>query len=189
MTTQEERDAARRYLEHDHAAQHLDGEAGEEANRHAEEIDDRHPRARDIALTGTARELGKLPPHLARHQREARQLAGITTEHAARIRNAYRAPDSDEPRRTALTHAPRRGSSVSDYGGGLLSAAGDTSWGATITQIFAWGMGLSLAYLLLTRVAAVSKLAEGATNLARTVVSPTIDPLNPRGVAPRPITK
>jgi hypothetical protein len=188
MTSQEERDAARRYLEHDHAAQHLDGEAGEEANRHAEELDDRHPRARDIALTGTERELGKLPPHLARHQREARQLAGISTEHAARIRNAYRAPEREGSARPVAPSSTRRSSrSVASYGGGLLSSAGDTGWGSTIVQIFSWGMGLSIAYLLLTRVAAVSKLAQGATNVARAVVSPAIDPLNPRGVTPRPI--
>jgi hypothetical protein len=190
MTTQEERDAARKYLVHDHAANTLHGKAGAEANRHAEEIDDRHPRARDIALTGTARELGKLPPHLARHQRQARHLAGISTEQAARIRDEYRAPEQDAPTRSVVPSSTRRSSrSVTSYGSDLVGAAGDTSWGGTITQMFAWGMGLSLFYLVLTRVAAVSKLAQGATNVVRTVVSPVIDPLNPTGVTPRPIAR
>ncbi|HWD76926.1 MAG TPA: hypothetical protein VG371_17445 [Solirubrobacteraceae bacterium] len=188
--TADEKTAARKYLVHDHAATTLRGQAGEEANRHAEEIDDRHPRARDIALTGTARELGKLPPHLARHQRQARHLAGISTEQAARIRDEYRAPERDdpeprEPRRSSSRSGARSG--VVSYGSDLVGAAGDTSWGGTITQMFAWGMGLSLFYLVLTRVAAVSKLAQGATNVVRTVVSPVIDPLNPGGVTPRPI--
>lgn len=188
MTTQEERDAARRYLEHDHAATHLGGDAGEEANRHAEEIDERHPRARDIALTGTARELGKLPTHLARHQHEARQLAGINTEQAARIRNAYRAPEHT-PTRSVVPSSTRRSSrrSVASYGSGLLSSAGDSSWGQTLTQIFTWGIGLSIGYLLLTKARAVSGAVSGVTGFANSLVSPHIDPLNPGGVVPRPI--
>ncbi|HEX5271320.1 MAG TPA: hypothetical protein VFW33_12560 [Gemmataceae bacterium] len=189
---QHERDAARRYLEHSHAAQHLAGKPRAEAERNAQAIDEEHARARDIALTGTARELGKLPAHLRRHQAEERQRAGITTEQAASIRHEYRSRPEAEPESPEdAPSRPRReraraaaGAAASGSGraaAAAYDAASDTSTGELIGEIFLWGVGLSLFYLLLTRAAAVGKLFEGATNIARAVVSPVVDPLNPKG--------
>jgi hypothetical protein len=189
---QHERDAARRYLEHSHAAQHLSGKPRQEAERNAQAIDEEHGRARDIALTGTARELGKLPAHLRRHQVEERQRAGITTEQAATIRHHYRTHPEAEPEPSEGTPPrPRRerareAAGVAASAGGRAAAAAydaasDTSTGELIGYAFIGGIVLSLFYLMLTRVAAVGKLFEGATNIARAVVSPVVDPLNPKG--------
>lgn len=195
--TPDERTAARQYLVHDHASVTLKGQAGEEANRHAEEIDDKHPRARDIALTGTARELGKLPPHLARHQRESRQQAGISTEQATRIRNAYRAPEppaghphtpAPAPARSPARSSSRRaGGGGSSYGTDLISSATSSSWGQTITQMFTWGIGLSIGYVLINKAGAASGLVTGITNFVRNLVSVKVDPLNPHSAVPRPV--
>lgn len=194
LPAQHERDAARRYLEHSHAAQHLAGKPRQEAERNAQAIDEEHERARDIALTGTARELGKLPAHLRRHQAEERQRAGITTERATEIRQHYRThPHSDsEPELSDGTPPrPRRerareAAGAAAYRGGRAAAAAydaasDTSTGELIGELFLWGVGLSLFYLVLTRAASVGKLFEGLTNIARAVVSPVVDPLNPKG--------
>lgn len=184
-----EREAARRYLEHDYTSEHLSGKARDQANRHAQAIDEEHPRARDIALTGTARELGELPAHLRRHQIEARKRAGITAEDAQQIRHEYRRPpaeeeDADTPRTfrsratdTARTAAGGAGSLATS----AASAATDSSWGSLIGEMILTGMGLSIFYLFLTRARAASELVTGATNVVRAVVSPAVDPLNPKG--------
>jgi hypothetical protein len=186
-----EREAARRYLEHDYASRSLGGTAGREANRNAQAIDEEHPRARDIAMTGTERELGKLPKHLREHQAWSRQRAGITSEHAARIRREYRAgpyqePDQpDEP--PAAPAAPARQGARSAAGaalgraGGLASTAADTSWGQLVGEFFLWGALLSIGYLLITKAAATGKLFQGGATAVRAVVSPVVDPLNPKG--------
>lgn len=188
---QHERDAARRYLEHDYASEHLSGEPAAEANRNAQAIDEEHDRARDIALTGTARELGKLPSHLRKHQLAARQRAGISAEDTHRIRQEYRRPQSEpEPdgsrpapprRERARAAAGAASHSAGRAGAAVYDAASDTSTGDLVGQLFMWGVGLSLFYLVLTRAGAIGKLFEGATNVARAVVSPVVDPLNPKG--------
>lgn len=190
---QHERAAARKYLEHSHAAQHLAGKPQIEGERNAQAIDEEHSRARDIALTGTARELGKLPAHLRRHQLEERERAGIGAEETARIRHEYRSRPEAEPESPEDTPStpPRRERARAAAGatavtGGraaaaVYDAAADTSTGELVGELFMWGVGLSLLYLLLTRAASVGKLFEGATNVARAVVSPVVDPLNPKG--------
>lgn len=191
----EERSAARRYLEHDYAARKLGGQAGREANQHAQAIDEEHPRARDIALTGTARELGELPKHLREHQRWSRQRAGISPEEARRIRHEYRTrpyrePEEEpegQPRRSraraaagwAWQAAGDAGRNAAGAASGAISAAGDSNWSELIADFFLAGMLLSLAYLALTRTRSISSLFLGATNVARAVVSPNVDPLNP----------
>jgi hypothetical protein len=193
--SQEERRAARRYLEHDYASQHLTGRASREANLHAQQIDETHPRARDIALTGTARELGQLPKHLRAHQRHTREQAGITIEHAARIRHQYRtqpseprdgeprAPEARPPAAQRVTDAASQAASTTiDLVGTGASAAADSSWGSLIGEMILGGIGLSIAYLLLTHNQGASKLFQGATTVTRAIVSPVIDPLNPKGV-------
>lgn len=193
-TTAVERDAARRYLEHDHASR-LGGKAGQAANRNAQQIDDQHSRARDIALTGTSRELGELPGALRAHQLKARKEAGISTDQAAKIRTEYRTspPPDDEPkgkpegehegqnpRPNRQQQAASAGRSVASAGSGLLDAAGGTSAGQLITQAFTWAIGLSIGYLLISRIGAAAGLVDGAVNVTRAVVSPHIDPLNPK---------
>lgn len=185
-----ERDAARRYLEHSHAAATLKGPAARAANRHATAIDEEHPRARDIALTGTARELGELPAHLRRHQREERERAGISTEQAAEIRRQYRAGPYRDPDDTARDETPPERHPIRDAAAAgaratttAYSIAADSSWGSLIGQTVLWGMGLSIVYLLLTHDKAVSELFLGASTIARGVISPATDPLNPKGHA------
>lgn len=187
---QHERAAARRYLEHSHTAATMRGGPARVANEHAVAIDEEHPRARDIALTGTARELGPLPPHLRRHQREERDRARITTEQAAAIRREYRAgpyhePDETHPEREPAHPRRERARQVAGgaarHASAAASAAADTSAGELVSDFFLWGAALSVGYLLLTRAAAVGKLFEGATSVARAVISPVVDPLNPRG--------
>ena len=198
--TPDERHAARRYLEHDHAAQTLKGAPAAAANRNAQQLDDEYPRARDIALTGTARELGQLPKHLRAHQVRSRQAAGISTEHAARIRSGYRAgpPEPERegsnprPNRTPAAPAPaprarssspaRSTQTVRRAASDAAGAVTDTSWGQLILQTFEWGLGLSLAYLVLTKAAGASRLATGAANATRAIVAVNIDPLNPGGI-------
>lgn len=205
---QHERDAARRYLEHDYASEHLSGKPAHEANRNAQAIDEEHPRARDIALTGTERELGKLPKHLRAHQLQARARAGIRPEHVERIRREYRTgpyrePEGDETtgerRRRILRQAPREAASAARTaapkvaGAAVSAAAGgarelvettDDSTGGLISYAILGALGLSLLYLLLTRIAAISKLSLGAANVTKAVVSPYVDPLNPKGALP-----
>jgi len=187
--TREEREAARRYLEHDHAARTLGGDAGAEANRHAQEIDEQHPRVRDIAMTGTPRDLGELPAHLRRHQRRIREEAHITPEHAARIRREYRTPPQPESRRrsssppappTPRERADQAATATGRAVSTAASAAGDTEWGGLLYQVFMWGVGLSALYLLLTHAKGPAELVKGATNVVRGVVSPVVDPLNPK---------
>lgn len=194
---QHERDAARRLLEHEHAAEHLSGAPADEANRNAQAIDEEHPRARDIALTGTSRELGRLPRHLARHQRTMRERAGITTDQAARIRAGYRSGPHTEPsaddtdrslsdrvRDRARLAREQAGAGVRHTGRALEAASGaavDTGWGTLAGQAILTALGLSLLYLFLTRAAAAGKIFEGTTNVVRAIVSPVVDPLNPKG--------
>lgn len=192
-----EKDAARKYLEHDHAAHSLKGAPAEEANRNAQAIDEEHERARDIALTGTADELGKLPPHLRAHQLRSRKQAGITTEHAARIRSSYRprtssrsragragARGSAAARAPRAPRAPRVNVAIKNTIPGaapLVNAATGSSLGSLAGQVFLWGMGLSIFYLLLTHPAGPTGLATGAANVTRALVGVNVDPLNPRG--------
>ena len=203
-----ERDAARRYLEHDYASEHLHGKPAAEANRHAQAIDEEHPRARDIALTGTERELGKLPKHLRAHQLQARSRAGIRPEHVERIRREYRTgpyrePENEETtgerRRRILREAPRRAArdaaqtvrtAAPAAAGAAASGAReivqttDDSTGGLISYAILGAIGLSILYLLLTRAAAIGKLSLGVANVTRAVVSPYVDPLNPKGALP-----
>jgi X-X-X-Leu-X-X-Gly heptad repeat protein len=64
---------------------------------------------------------------------------------------------------------------------GAYDAASDTTTGELIEELILGGIGLSLFYLFLTRAAAAGKLFQGATNVVHAVVSPTVDPLNPKG--------
>ncbi len=219
--SREETEAARQYLEHDYAAHHLKGEPARAANQNAQQIDEEHERARDIALTGTAQELGKLPPHLRAHQIRSRKQAGITTEHAARIRSEYRAPAAgpkgsrgargssgsaghgsrsrrSAPRSTPRAGAPRStpapaprtvrssaataGQTVVSSAGDALDAAGETSLGSLTVQVFAWGMGLSLLYLVLRNAGSLTRITTGVAHATRAVVAVNVDPLNPHGV-------
>lgn len=106
------------------------------------------------------------PPREEPHERRAhsRRPAG-----SARRRPA--------PRPAPARHSPAR--QVVSTAGDALDWAGDTGWGDLIGSIFLSGVGLSIFYLLLTHDTAVSKLGLGATNIARAVISPHIDPLNP----------
>lgn len=193
--TLEERGAARKYLEHDHAAQTLDGPAGDAAERNASDIDEEYPRAFDIAATGTARELGEIPKHLKAHQQTLRRQAGINAEQAARLRAAYRAgppdlePDPQPQRQSAARRsAPARRSSSSNpvrsaasYGSGVLDtiAPATKGWGSLIAEVFAWGIGLSLLAAVLNRAAGVAPAVDSVAKGVRAIVSPHIDPLNP----------
>jgi hypothetical protein len=204
--SKEERAAARKYLEHDHAARHLGGEPGRIANRHAQEIDEQHSRARDIAMTGTARELEQLPQDLRAHQRTIRREAGITPERAAGIRKEYRsgpAAEANEPGRSRPTRSPtptraptrqqrrppqriaaaagavtQQATTAAAAGAGV---AADSEWGELAVDIFLAGCALSVGYLFLTKPAGTSSLMTGAANVVKVLVSPTIDPLNPKG--------
>jgi hypothetical protein len=82
-------------------------------------------------------------------------------------------PRSSSPR-------PRR-SSLAPNAGAALAAADVGGWGSLFGQFMLWGIGLSIAYLALTKSSAIAKLGLGATNIARAVVSPSLDPLNPKG--------
>ncbi len=193
-----ERQAARLYLEHDHLASTMRGASAAAATRHAEELDDKYPRVRDIALTGTARELGELPKHLRVHQLHERKLAGISNEDAAALRTRYRSGPDEEahgteleregenprPNRTGAARAAA-GSAASAVDAGASSvydSAADTDWGALIIEFFTWGAGLSVGFLLISQVKGTAKLFQGAANLTRAVVVSGVDPLNPRGV-------
>jgi len=181
--TEQERQAAREWLEHDYARHRLSGEPAHVAHENATQLEQEHPRARDIALTGTEQELGELPAHLRRHQVRRRRATGMDQRQVERIRSSYRqaAPAPRRNRTPSYSPPPRRSApqQVASSAGDVIGWAGDTGWGSLFLQMVVWGMGLSVAYLLLTHDTAVSKLALGATNTARAVVSPHIDPLNP----------
>lgn len=179
--TSEERQAARKYLEHDHAAQTLGGRAGEEANRHASEIDERHPRARDIAMAGTSRELGNLPGHLRAHQRLLRDQAGIDADEADQMRKRFRSgpPEGEREGRNPRPNRPTRSRS---YSSDLISSASDSSLGQLTVQVIAWGIGLSLLYVVLTRAGNVARITNSVSNAVRAIVAVNVDPLNPHGV-------
>lgn len=184
-----ERDAARRYLEHSHAAEHLSGHAAEQANRHATAIDEEHPRARDIALAGTERELGKLPSHLRRHQLAERKRAGLTREQLEEIRREIRRPpaepDDGPGERSGRERAREAAGAAAGRAGQLAStaydAAADTSWGELLGQLVLGGIVLSILYLFLDKAAGAAQLFKGASNVVHAVVAPGVDPLNPKG--------
>ncbi|MGI8412657.1 MAG: hypothetical protein ACR2QA_09220 [Solirubrobacteraceae bacterium] len=192
--TEEERRQGRRYLEYDHAARIGKGGMRDAANRHAQEIDEEHPRARDIAMTGTKRELGELPGALKAHQARIRKEAGVDTDMAGKIRHGYRTtppegeeehpqpqPESKGAGRSgrASSAASSAGQSVLDAGGGLLDSAGSTSLGQLATETMAWGIGLSLLFLLLNRAGSLARLPAGAVAVTRAITSSAVDPLNP----------
>ena len=183
---QHERQAARKYLEHDHAARNLKGEPARIANRNARAIDEEHPRARDIALAGTQRELVDLPQHLRAHQRRIRQEAGLSREQIAEIRREFRSrPYRDPEQQQQQEERQPRLAPVVDRGVGAigsgLSTAADTSWGGLLVDLFMAGVGLSIAYLVLTKTKGVSEIFTGGVNVTRAIISPHLDPLNPKG--------
>lgn len=183
----DERRAAREYLEHDYTRRRLTGPPAEEAHRNAEEIRREHPRARQIALAGGHADLGRLPSHLRRHQLRERAAAGITTRRAAELRRRGYPEQETTRRRTGRERVEDIGDVARQRGGELAAttynAAADTSWGDLIGQLFLWGVGLSIGYLLLSGKGptAISKLFVGATTVTRGVISPAVDPLNPKG--------
>lgn len=199
--TEEERRQGRRYLEYDHASRIGKGGMRDAANRHAQEIDEEHPRARDIAMTGTKRELGELPNSLKAHQARIRREAGVDTDMAGKIRHGYRTtpPEGEEEHphpepeaksgrsARASSSASSAGQSVLDAGGGLLGSAGDTSLGQLVTETMTWGIGLSLFFLLLGRAGSLARLPAGAVAVTRAITSSSVDPLNPGRPAVRKV--
>jgi hypothetical protein len=77
-----------------------------------------------------------------------------------------------------VTQAASRAGAAASSGAG---AAADTNAGELILDVFMWGMLLSLAYLALTKANSIAELFKGATTVTRAVISPAIDPLNPKG--------
>lgn len=61
---------------------------------------------------------------------------------------------------------------------GIPAAARSTS--RAVLEIFGWGLGLSLMYLLLTKPKAVELASSGIAHGVRNLVSPKVDPLNPK---------
>lgn len=187
----EERQAARDYLEHDYTRHRLSGEPAYIAHENARELENRYPGIRERALAATADELGNLPAHLRRHQMRTRRSTGIDSKRAERIRRGYRKeprPPSERqganprPNSPARTSPSSAGRTVRRYASSAWDAGTGSSWGQLIVQVFTWGMALSIGYLLLTHNKGASKLAEGASNVTRALVSTRIDPLNPSGI-------
>lgn len=182
--TAAEYSAAREYLEHDYTRRNLTGAPAQAAHEHAREIEREHRRAPMIALAGTHHELENPPKHLREHQRRERRARGIDAKRAAEIRRRgyeERIPRARGRREQLSDTAAQTRETAAGLVTSGASAVTDTSWGELIGELFLWGMALSIGYLLLTHNKGVSKLFEGAANVTRAVVSPVVDPLNPKG--------
>lgn len=181
--------AAREYLEHDYTRHHLTGEPAQAAHRHANEIAHEHKRAPMIALAATSHELQRPPRHLREHQRRERRARGIDARQAAAIRrHGYedRVPRRRSTREQLSDTVQHAGETTVNLVTSAGGAVADTGWGQLVGELFLWGIALSIGYLLLTGKGpkGVSKLFEGATNVTRAVISPAVDPLNPKGALP-----
>ncbi len=193
MITDTDRKAARQYLELDYARHSLAGEPAQAAHRQAEEIAAKHEHAQDLALVGTAQDLGEIPKHLRIHQARERKKAGIDKEHAARIRATYRQPaaptrprssspsSSPAPRPSRTPASPvRRARSAGGRLAGFTGAS-DAGAGATLLTALGWGIGLSILYVALVHAERLSTITNGAVRATRAIVAVNVDPLNPHG--------
>lgn len=198
-TVQGEKSAARLYsdIEYELAM----GDPTPEQERQGEDairvLEGRYPdvkqRADDVMedghipnLSNTAKRRMHLGQGDLHEQHKARTGPNETTRRQVRDRRPN-TPAPPSSRRPAPAPAPTRSSgrsrSSSGWGSRAVSTASDLSggWGDAISTMFLWGIGLSMAYLLLTHAKGPSELVTGATTLVTAIVRPTIDPLNPKG--------
>ena len=122
------------------------------------------------------------PPSLSHNARRKLDVP----EHNGRRRRGTpesKPPAAKPPATPRARRQPARSSgSPARRAAAAVSSIGDTGgWADAIGDMFVWGMALSIFYLLLTKAAAAGKLFEGAATVVRAVVSPVVDPLNPRG--------
>jgi hypothetical protein len=157
------------------------------------------PDAPKHAATASDDDLGGLSPALKRTRDAHRQRLGVNAQQAANARRRQRSSSvpprpaqstRPAPRPRSSSRSPRRGGGVrrgaSDFA--QFAAPAAVSWGQFAWQAFGWGVGLSLAYLLLTNSeraprgqSAVELISKGAQHTMAALVNPLTDPLSPRG--------
>jgi hypothetical protein len=147
-------------------------------------------------VKGAARNVTS-PPKLSRSA-WSNSTGGVPSSSRPSPAPAPAAPSTQKPPAAQTTQGPRqsaprprpgrrsssprsRGPRFAPTPGAALAAADVGGWGSLFGQFMLWGIGLSIAYLALTKSTAIAKLGLGATNIARAVVSPSLDPLNPKG--------
>lgn len=122
--------------------------------------------------------------HLEEHFPGVKDQAREVTEPPATSRTASRNLRPPAPKPSPAPR-PRRRRPPAQRARQVVSAAydaaSDTTAGELVGQFVLGGLVLSIFYLFLTRAAAAGKLFQGATSVVRAVVSPVVDPLNPRG--------
>lgn len=106
-------------------------------------------------------------PFSERYPQEYRRVRQLASE---------RQREREQGPRSAGRTARRASQAMGDIGTG-------GGWSTTIGDAFVWAAGLSIFYLVITKAAATGKLALGASNVVRALVSPHVDPLNPKGIA------
>ncbi|HWE11183.1 MAG TPA: hypothetical protein VG325_17675 [Solirubrobacteraceae bacterium] len=142
----------------------------------------RHLQGRFPGVEEAAREVDR-PPALSRKAGETLASGG----HGGRRRRASAPPARPRQRkldeRSGSSARGAAGRSPLSRAGSAASSAYDAtgSWGQLVGDFFVWGAALSIGYLLITKAAATGKLFQGITNAVRAVISPHVDPLNPRG--------
>jgi hypothetical protein len=195
--------AARAYLELKHDLDDPGTTHGRriEAKAAMNKLERVFPEAGEHAANASDDDLGGLPTHLKRTRDQHRSERGVSAKQAANARRRSRrgpavaapksatghgaAPGKASARRgpspRTVRAARRRASSAADY---VAPAA--VSYSQLAFQVFGWGIGLSLAYLLLSNTersprgrSAVELIAKGMGNTVATLVSPLADPLSP----------
>jgi hypothetical protein len=152
------------------------------------------PEAPAHAATASEDQLGGLPPHLKRTRDAHRRAHGVTAQSArqARQRRGRHTPAAParKPARPASSRAPsRRARAARSTASGVVdwAAPGAVDLAGFGWQVFGWGVGLSMAYLLLTNAeraprgrSALELVARGASHTVNALVQPLTDPLSPR---------
>lgn len=152
---------------------HHDRQHRERGERALTILEDRFP--------GIAEEAADItdPPQLSRQAQTELEREQGDREDGGGDRRAGRQARQQGGRRRGAVRSTRQAA------GRSLSLADSASggWGTTIGDAFVWAAGLSIFYLLITKAAAAGKFALGVTNIARAIVSPHVDPLNPKGIS------
>ncbi|MFL5910767.1 MAG: hypothetical protein ACJ768_09405 [Gaiellaceae bacterium] len=187
--------AGRAYLELRHELDHPDTPQGRrtEAKAAMNKLETTWPDAAHHAATASEDQLGGLPAHLKRTRDEHRRQRGVTAQSARQARQRTSHPSrpaaSTRPASRRSSSTGRRRSRSGPDAGDVAewAAPGAVDLGALGWQVFGWGVGLSMAYLLLTNSeraprgqSAVELVARGAAHTVDALVSPLTDPLTPR---------
>ncbi len=151
-------------------------------------------RSRFPGVESAARDVDT-PPKLSRRAgasvggHEGRSRRANPTSSSRRTATTSRGSSAPRPRptsssgrgRQAAGTVARQARTYGDRGTEIVTGETASSWGNLALNLVLGGVVLSIFYLLLTKAKGASGLVTGASHVVRAVVSPTVDPLNPKG--------